>query len=76
MRAEIEAAPPKVFIETSYRLGDPFNKINTWPDFADYLRNNYALVTEWTTVLVTREEPLGYRIYLRNDQGALVGRGQ
>jgi hypothetical protein len=63
------SSPPMIFVVTNYRFGDPqtFNKVNMWPEFADVLRHNYTLVTERTWGLPSqKEEPLGYRIYLRN----------
>ena len=65
---QIESDPPLIFIETSYRFGDPqtFNKIDAWPVFAHFLRTNYALVSEGPGDLRTQgADPLGYRIYLR-----------
>jgi hypothetical protein len=63
------SSPPMIFVETNYRFGDPqtFDKVNMWPEFADFLRHNYTLVTEKSWGLPSqKEEPLGYRIYLRN----------
>jgi hypothetical protein len=57
---EITSAPPMVFVETDYRFGDPqtFNKVNEWPEFAAFLRQNYTLTSQ--------RDSLGYRIYLHN----------
>jgi hypothetical protein len=66
---EITSAPPTVFVETSYRFGDrqTFNKVDAWPEFAEFLRNNYTLTTEQTWGKPSPEaDPMGYRIYLRN----------
>jgi hypothetical protein len=66
---EIVAAPPLVFVETDYWFGQrqSFDKIGAWPEFADYIRTNYSLVSEWPSPMpVADSEPLGYRIYRRN----------
>ena len=67
---EVQSNPPLIFVETNYRFGDrqTFDKIDAWPNFATYLRNNYALVREGPDTLRTQgPEPLGYRIYLKRD---------
>jgi hypothetical protein len=65
----IEASPPKFFVETDYWYGEPqdFDKINAWPQFAEFLKRNYSLVSEWPVPMPTQEPyPLGYRIYRLN----------
>jgi hypothetical protein len=67
---DIEAAPPKFFIETDYWYGEGQRfdeKIKTWPRFAEFLRTNYSLVAEWPTPMPKKDPyPLGYRIYRHN----------
>jgi hypothetical protein len=66
---DIKAAPPKFFVETDYWYGEPqrFDKINAWPQFAEFLLKNYSLVSEWPTPMPTKDPfPLGYRIYRHN----------
>jgi hypothetical protein len=64
---DIEAAPPKFFIETDYWYGEPqrfADKIDTWPQFAEFLEKNYSLVSEWPVPMPKKDPfPLGYRIY-------------
>jgi hypothetical protein len=68
---DIEAAPPKFFVETDYWYDaeglQRFDKINAWPQFADFLLKNYSLVSEWPTPMPAKDPyPLGYRIYRHN----------
>jgi hypothetical protein len=66
---DIQSAPPMIFVETNYRLGDEqtFNKLNEWPQFAEFLRLNYSLAVQRPEGNpLDKNEPLGYRIYLRN----------
>jgi hypothetical protein len=70
--AAFQQARPKVLILTSqYCFGpDSFQKINTWPQFADNLAHSYTQVTEWHP---TQQEhwwtrlktPSQFRIYIR-----------
>jgi hypothetical protein len=73
---QIRVRPPEAIIMTPqfYSGGrDSYDKILTWPDFAQYLSENYRLYVQRTP---TRAEfwegaprvPLGYRIYLRKDR--------
>ena len=70
---QIRVRPPELIIMTPQYYsgaGDSYNKIWTWPDFAQYLSKNYRLYVQRTP---TRAEfwegaprvPVGYRIYLR-----------
>jgi hypothetical protein len=64
---EIESAPPTVFVETNFWYGEPtsFRKIEAWPQFAEFLLQNYTIVSErsFPTSPADSEAP-GYRIYL------------
>lgn len=64
----LELAPPTVFVETNFLYGEPrsFRKIEAWPQFDDFLRQNYAIVAERTfpTSPADSDAP-GYRIYFR-----------
>jgi hypothetical protein len=64
---EITSAPPMIFVETNYRFGDrqTFNKVNAWPEFANFLQQNYTIAYE-RPLQTSGAETLGYRIYLRN----------
>lgn len=64
----LELAPPTVFVETNFVYGEPpsFRKIEAWPQFDKFLRQNYTVVSERTfpTSPGDSEAP-GYRIYFR-----------
>ncbi len=66
---KITSAPPTFFIVTNYWYGGPqtFDKLNSWPQLADYLQSNYVIVVERTFQGPVRDAyPLGYRIYQRS----------
>lgn len=73
--------PASVYVMTNQWFGgrNTFDKINTWPSFAEHLAKNYTLVTsrefpnEGTTGPVANpsEDPPAYRIFVRN--GAALG---
>jgi hypothetical protein len=73
---QIRVRPPEAIIMTPqfYSGGrDSYNKIWTWPDFAQYLSKNYRLYIQRTPTRAESWEgapcvPVGYRIYLRKAQ--------
>ena len=73
---QIRVRPPEAIIVTPqfYSEGrDSYDKISTWPDFAQYLSENYQLYVQRTPIRAEFWEgtpciPVGYRIYLRKAQ--------
>lgn len=70
----IQQNPPTVFVLTNreFEIERSFNKIDRWPLFAQYLRENYVLVDqrEFATVPPTSNpgtnpDVMAYRIYIR-----------
>lgn len=68
----IHAKPPQVMVVTSYLyLTDltDFRKLDRWPEFESFLRDNYDLQTQWSPTRTARwwsreETPASYRIYV------------
>jgi hypothetical protein len=66
---QIESSPPRVFVVTNFWYGESpsFNNLDSWPKFAEFLRNNYTVVSEQTfPKSPTDADVPGYRIYLRS----------
>ncbi|HEY3988794.1 MAG TPA: hypothetical protein VGM02_05810 [Acidobacteriaceae bacterium] len=71
---ELTSNPPAVIVLTNEWFSHPssFDKINQWPSFAAYLRDNYRLVVarnfsrQTGRAYRTQEIDRAYRIYLRN----------
>jgi hypothetical protein len=65
--------PPSVIVLSNEWFYGPrtFNKINVWPWFAAYLKDNYHPVVDRT---FTRQGEMAYRIYVRN--GASISLNQ
>jgi hypothetical protein len=70
---QLQIDPPMIFIETEqvYPNGpSSFNKIYSWPQLADYVRQNYRIYVERHPTQTQNWEakpclPFGYRIYVR-----------
>jgi hypothetical protein len=66
---QIVTNPPRIFIETNaWPWGEQtFTKVEAWPEFSEFLRKNYTIISERTfSESVTDLYPAGYRIYRRN----------
>ncbi len=74
--------PASVYVITNNWFGHPssFDRLNNWPQFASYLRNNFVLVRTREFPLEDRnapstdgkEEPYTYRIYVRKGSPVLA----
>ena len=69
---QVENSPPWVIVVSSplyLDALDDYRKLDRWPAFASFLRDDYVLETQWTPKrmqrLWSREElPAGYRVYV------------
>lgn len=72
--SELQAAQPQLIVltdEVCLTGSHNFNKIEAWPQFDDFLAQNYALIAERRPPHLIKwwsrpEQPTAYRIYKRN----------
>jgi hypothetical protein len=70
--AAMRAHPPRVIVVTSHLHidgPDEYKKLDRWPEFEMFLKNEYTLDTEWAPHRTARwwsreETPAGYRVYV------------
>jgi hypothetical protein len=70
---ELQINPPHVFVVSDqFCLGGSksYNKLGNWPQFSQYLEDNYILLEERTPLSPVRwwsvtQAPMGYRVYIR-----------
>jgi hypothetical protein len=71
--AEIHATQPRAIVltdELCFAEHQGFDWIDSWPDLASYLSNNYLLNTEWSSRRTYRwwnrpQRPTAFRVYLK-----------
>jgi hypothetical protein len=75
---EIHRYPPKVFVITNARLvvDNSFAKLEQWPDFMNFLKSNYDLVSERSMgPRAEMTEPPAYKIYVLRGDAMLFRQG-